>query len=116
MFKNKYLKQLQEIQAQIKTCTANINNLKPPAPSSVAVERDMLGWLDAIVYGHDPSIGSILENNRRSSRDDTLDYMRKLGEYLINTADYCKADRTYKAELAWLRTEERRLKDKLGID
>ena len=116
MFNNKYLKQLQDIQAQIRTCTANINNSKPPAPDSIKIEADMLRWLQSLVYGNDPFVEDLVQSYCLRFKDETLDYLHKLGEYFINISDCCKAEQKYKAELMQLQKEERHLKEKLGID
>lgn len=116
MFKNKYLKQLQEVQVQIRTCKASLSNLKPPSPDSLNITKEMKHWFELLFYQHDPSMSSLIGSLGNNFTGNTLDYMKKLGEFFVNTAEYYKAEEKYKAELMQLQKEEHHLKEKLGID
>ena len=116
MFKNKYLKQLQEVQAKIRSCKANLSSLKLPSPDSLDVTKEMKRWFELLFYQHDPAMSSLIDSLGDNFTGNTLDYMKQLGEFFVNTAEYYKAEQRYKAELTQLQTEECRLKNKLGID
>lgn len=110
------LKQLREVQSQIKNCTATIASLKVPTPTSVKIQSDMMRWISSLVCDDNPDISLILQASFYGLEDETLDYLHQLGEYFINVTDYYKAEKRYKAELTQLQTKERNLKAKLGID
>lgn len=116
MFKNKYLKRLKDVQDSIRNCKANIAASKPPFPCTCKVEADMLRWLQMLTYGNDPHIDDLVKSCGFEFKDETLDYLHKLGEYFINVADCSKAEKKYEAELIHLQAAERLLKEKLGID
>lgn len=116
MFKNKYLIQLQYVQGQIKKCKASTVKLKPPAPNSIEISKDMKRWFEMLFLQNDPSVSSLIESVGRSFNGNTLDYISKLGEYFSNFADYYRNEIKYKEELIQLQKEERLLKEKLGID
>ena len=116
MFKNKYLQSLQIVQARIATCKAMLASLKPPAPDSWEISIDMKRWLEVLFYQHDPSVSSLIEIVGNDFTGNTLDYMRQLGEYFTNFANYYRDKIKYDEELEQLQKEERILKDKLGID
>jgi hypothetical protein len=115
MFKNKYLKQLQDVQARIKNCKELINKLSPPEPDSFRVGCDIYSWLCAMLHTDEPQVASFYDVFFTGFDDSNCDYMRKLGEYLINFADYEKKKKEYTMEFERLHREERRLKEKLGI-
>lgn len=116
MFKNKYLKQLQDVQARIKNCTATITVLNPPEPDTVKIEMNVIDWLNSLISGIRPNVDPLCEYSFRGFRPGTTDYLEKLGNYLINVAKYEKEKEFYKKELMQLQNEERLLKEKLGID
>jgi hypothetical protein len=112
MFKNKYLKQLQDVQARIKNCKASIAKLDPPKPGMRKIESNVYYYLEALVRGWYPNIEMI----HPQYTDDTYDYLYQLGEYLMNIADYEIKQNQYNQELGQLQIEEGCLKRKLGID
>lgn len=114
MFKNKYLKQLQDVQAQIKNCKASIAKLNPPEPDSRKIENEILRWLERLMYGCRPDLAQLFSFS--GFKGETCDYLRELGEYFINIADYYLEMKRYETELAQLQIKERSLKEKLGID
>ena len=116
MFKNKYLKQLQEVQAKINTCKARITELNPPEPCSESVSRSMRRWLDSLSYCLHPSVESLQQAALGDDQIDTFKYIRQLGEYFVHIADYCYVSKSYQNELMWLQRQERNIKEKLGID
>lgn len=114
MFKNKHLKQLQDVQARIKNCKAFIANLKPPSPITLKTGKDVECWFKALFHQHDPAFRELFECYTLKS--EVIDYLQTLGEYLINAADYYQKEIEYKAELEQLQKEERGIKSKLGIE
>lgn len=114
MFENKYLKQLQDVQVQIKGCKATIAELKPPSPDTLRIGMDIKGWLDALFRQHEPAIQDLIGG--RKLNKESLDYLHKLGEYFIKVADYARAEQKCRTELELLRSREKSLKEKLGID
>lgn len=116
MFKNKYLKQLQNIQAQIKKCKASIAELNPPQPDSREISRNLYHWLSSLFYKNDLGAELLYDEKYIKFDGPACDYLHKLGEYFMNTADYYNARMKYDAELNSLRQKECLLKEKLGID
>lgn len=116
MFKNKYLKQLQDIQAQIRNCKASIEKLTPPAPCTFKIGHHLVYWIEAIFLDRKPNISELCQNEFRGRENETYDYLHELGEYFINIADYEKKKKQYDKELQQLQIEEGCLKRKLGID
>ena len=116
MFKTRYLKQLKSVQTRIKTCKAAIAKLNPPQPDSFQISKNLYHWLTKLYYGGQPDATLLYDSRFVGLKDETCDYLHKLGEYFINSADYYKETRRYEEELARLKEEERILKDKLGID
>jgi prefoldin subunit 5 len=116
VFKNKYLKQLQGVQAQIKNCKASIAKLNPPKPDSHKIENEILCLLEKLMYGCHTDLAQLFEVRFSRLKGETCDYLRELGEYFINIADYDQEMKRYETELAQLQKEERRLKEKLGIE
>ena len=111
MFKCAYLKQLHNVQARMITCRAAIDTLSPPEPKDIKIVSNMRRYLDSIIYGLHPNLKAYFKDNE----NETLDYLRQLGEYFINVADYEKNRKAYNSELHQLLAEERALKKKLGI-
>lgn len=111
MFKNKYLKQLQDVQVRIRDCKIAIANLDAPEPRAIAIGIAVRKYIDSLTLRLKPDISKffMVEN-------EVYDYLRQLGEYFINIADYEKNKKTYTAELEQLQKEEHILKEKLGID
>lgn len=116
MFKTKYLKQLQNVQSSIKNCKASLTQLNPPQPDSHQMSKNMYQWLSELFWRNNPDTSLLFEPGFAVLEDDACDYLHKLGEYFINSADYYKNMRRFKEELSRLQKEERLLKDKLGID
>lgn len=116
MFKTRCLKQLRSVQSRIKTCKASLAKLNPPQPDSFQISKNMFHWLSSLFFRNHPDAALLYDPRFASLEDDACDYLHKLGEYFINSADYYKEMRKYKEELAQLQEEERLLKDKLGID
>ena len=114
MFKQKYLKQLQDVQTLIKGCKATRANLKPPSPPKFSIGKEIDGWFHALFRQYDPAMKDLIESC--ILKDESIYYLRKLGEYFVNVAFYYEEETKYKEELERLQDEERRLKDKLGID
>ena len=112
MFKNKYLKQLKDVQAHIKNCKMSIAALDPPEPLFITVECNVRNFIDALTYRLHPDPQKLF----RRFEDETYDYLHQLGEYFINIADYEKKKKQYNKELERLQIEEGCLKRKLGID
>lgn len=114
MFENKYIKQLQDVQAQIRNCKATMAELKPPSPTTFKISKEVRGWFEALFYQQDPMVEDLIDNYKL--QNESLDYLHKLGEYFVNVADYQTSKRKYKIELEKLQIKERCLKDKLGIN
>lgn len=112
MFKNRYLKQLKDVQVRIKNCKAAIAALDPPEPLSIKVGRNVRAFIDALTYRLHPDLQKVFG----TFEDETYDYLHQLGEYFINIADYEKKKKQYNQELGQLQIEEGCLKRKLGID
>ena len=112
MFKNKYLTQLRDVQAQIKNLKDSIDALNPPEPNSIKVGNNIRVFVDALTYKLHPDIQKIF----RGYDNETYDYLYKLGEYFMNVADCEKKRKRYNEELKQLRIEECNLKVKLGIE
>lgn len=116
MFKNKYLKQLQDVQTRIKDCKASLTNLNPPTPDSFNLGYDLYCWLGALLHGCKPNIDELFQMEFTEYEDAQCDYLHKLGEYFMNISDYYKSKKEYEIEFARLLKEEHLLKEKLGID
>lgn len=112
MFKNKYLKQLKDVQARIKNCKAAIAELEPPIPFTTQIGHNIRGYIDSLTLKLHPDIRLAFRN----WDDETYDYLYKLGEYFMNVADYEKKQKQYNQELGQFQAEENHLKRKLGID
>ena len=116
MFKNKYLKQLRDVQMQIKDCKDSIAKLAPPAPGSFKMGHHLSYWFEALFYGANPNVSELFRMQFKGFENETCAYLRSLGEYFVNIADYHKNQRIYTIELERLLKEERCLKEKLGIN
>lgn len=116
MFKTRYLKQLRSVQSSIKTCKASLAKLNPPQPDSYEMSNNMYQWISELFWRNKPDTSLLFEPGFAVLEDDACEYLHKLGEYFINSADYYKEMRKYKKELVQLQEEERLLTDKLGID
>lgn len=115
MFKYKYLNQLRNTQARIKTCKENIANIQPPPPYNCPIGKDVKDWFTALFWGQRPSLAGLVETSH-TLKHESLDYLRTLGKYMVNVADYYQLEQKYKAEIEQLQKEERLLKEKLDID
>ena len=116
MFKNKYLKQLQEVQALIKTNKANLAKLE-----MLELEYDVPhsmpdAFFNALCCGQSVDIRSVSRYQWKEKKEKFYKYLHDLGEYLINFTDYCAEEEMYNAELIKLQEKERSLKAKLGIE
>ena len=116
MFKDKYLKQLQEVQRRIKNCKRDLQKLEPPVPDSLKVEQDMLLWFQLLFSGCQPDLQFMLDETFSGPDNKTLSYAYVLGRYFLNVAHYYTDKQKLEEYLKALRTEERHLKEKLGID
>lgn len=114
--KKKTLKQLQDVQAQIKNCKSSIEALKPPTPESMKVKSQMWHWLETLALGHRLEVDEVFMGRSANLNNDTLDYIHKLGEYFVNIAEWQKSSRKLHGELECLQVKERALKNQLGID
>lgn len=117
MFENKYLRQLQVVQLQIKYCTANRSELNPPKPDLFSARYDICRWFEALMNECDPKTAkSHLLKFARCTGSEPYDYLNKLGQYFIDISHYYKETEKYDEELRQLKIKERKLKDKLGIN
>ena len=118
MFKRdkKTLKQLRDVQTQIKNCKSSIEALKTPTPGSMKVESQMWRWLETLALGYRLEVDELFMNRSTNINNDTLDYIHKLGEYFVNIAEWQKSSRKLHGELECLQVKERALKNQLGID
>ena len=116
MFKNKYLKQLQCVQEDIRTCGENIYNLLPPKPVNEKIHSKIM-WtiLDRNIFDVENFFASVLSCAKKKNKDEVVEYLRTLGEYFVQISDVYFAEQKYKSELEQLLQEELRLKNKLGI-
>ena len=114
MFK-KYLKQLQEVQALIKTNKANLAKLEMPEIRESGLHRLTNPLFTALSLGCSADINQIASGALEEDKKKFYKYLHDLGEYFINFTDYCADTATYQAELRKLEAKERDLKAKLGI-
>lgn len=115
MFKRKYLKQLQDVQARITACKLYLIDLEPPEPNSIHMSMNMRHWLDSLTSRLSPGVDKLLSMTHDDVEEDTYKYIHQLGEFFINISDYYLENKKYTDELQQLQKEERVLKDKLGI-
>ena len=113
MFKNKHLMQLRKTQFLIKHYKECIEKLKSPVPDQDLLKTKMQVYdiFQAMALGHSFTSGEILELS-----DASIEYISRLGLYLMNVADYADTMHVHKKELERLKKEERNLKEKLGIE
>ena len=116
MFKNKYLKQLQDVQCRIKHCQRDLQKLEPPVPDSLKVEQDMLRWFQLLFSGCHPDLQFMLDKTFSGPDNKTRSYASELGFYFLHITRYYKEKQQLEKYLNGLQNEERRLKEKLGID
>ena len=114
MFKNKYLTQLQVVQAQIKNCNASIAKLRAPT-TNYPMAHQLSSHLAAIMNGSE-NIESVMQSTHLAKNQDAFDYLEELGNYFINIAKYQKEKYLYEEELKNLKCRERELKEILGIE
>lgn len=115
MFQNKYLKQLQEVQAQIINCNENIEKLYVPTFSSNIEYKNISYLFDHLRYGGNNMDVDRFLGGVSGDKEVIYNYLRELGEYFINIVDYQNANERYHEELRQLREKECQLKNKLGI-
>ena len=116
MFKRKYLKRLQDVQARIRTCKAYIAESSPPKPDSLEISINMHRWLNTLSNCMRPSVDQLLPMEYLNAEADTYKYIHQVGEFFINISDYYQEQKKYTEELRQLQIEERLLKEKLNID
>lgn len=116
MFKNKYLKQLQDIQAQIKNCKANLAELKMPEPSCDMKTGHLYKFFEVLSVGMTPNVHSLLTTMYHEDAERFCKHLNSLGEYFLNISDYYAKEEAYQSELYKLKSKERSLKEKLGIE
>lgn len=116
MFKNKYLKQLQDIQAQIKNCKANLAELKMPEPSFYIKTGHLYEFFCQLSVGITPNVHAFLTTMHNEDAERFCKYLDSLGEYFLNISDYYAKEEVYQSELSKLKSKERNLKEKLGIE
>ena len=114
MFKNKYLTQLQIIQAQIKNCKASIAKLKAPT-TSYPLAHQLSAYLMRIMDGT-ADVEKVMQSTHLSKNKDAFNYLEELGTYFVNIAKYKKEQQLYEEELNSLKRRERELKEILGIE
>lgn len=115
MFKNKHLKQLQEVQTKIRQCEEEIKQLNPPVPDEYCVEFNARYLLQAILSGDERHMKLYQETKYLKYEEETYEYIHKLGQYLIDIAAHRQKKREYEDELKQLKHEESRMKAQLGI-
>ena len=113
MNNNKILKQLQDVQARIRSCKSCLDRLKPPAPQSWSTRQDMRRWLESLFMDCDPAVEWMFEDGFKG---ETIIYANRLGHYLTNISYYYKEKEEYEAKIVTLKKEEAELKSKLGIE
>lgn len=111
MFENKDIKQLRKVQSRIKELKASIKKLNSPELDDYMTNRAICSVLGPMLYGKSLSPSEFLELS-----DASIEYIQKLGQYLANMAEYADTNKVYEKEIKRLQKEERRLKDKLGIE
>ena len=111
MFKNKHLEQLRKTQLLIKHYKECTEKLKSPVPNSFDAKMQVYDIFKAMAFGHSFTSGEILELS-----DESIEYISRLGLYLMNIADYADTMSVHERELKRLEKEERSLKEKLGIE
>lgn len=111
MFKNRDLKQLRKVQLAIRLHKADMEKLNSPKMDSFGSKIKLYDVLRPLFYGRSLSPDEFLELN-----DESLEYLQQIGRYLMNIADYVDTKKVYDKELKRLLKEERRLKEKLGIE
>jgi hypothetical protein len=110
------LKQLKNIQSQIKSCKETIALLEPPAPESLNDQKNMICWLRELSQGNNPTVERASDGLILAHQYYSLDYLTKLGNYFINIAKYEKEKYVCSALLKQFLEQERYLKNQLGID
>jgi hypothetical protein len=116
MFNKICLKRLQEVQARIKDCKTRIKELDPPEPKNFKIGSNVCQWINSLTNRTKPSVDLLYHCSDHEEKVATNDYLRQLGEYFINIADYNSKKDKYQLELALLLREEIDLKEKLGIE
>jgi hypothetical protein len=115
MFKNKLLKQLQEVQAKIRKCEEAINQLNMPVPVESCVQFNSYSLLHAIISGDSRDMDKYQLTKSRKYEDETYEYLQKLGQYLIDIVAHRQQQFELNDELKQLKHEEKYLKTQLGI-
>ena len=114
MFTKKYLKQLQGVQLKIKNCKESISKLSAPTPSG-RVQGKLYCVFEQLAYTSNLDINYLVQSIGGNSKEELYQYLREIGNYLVDIADSHKLLKQYEDELAQLRDEEHKLKSKLGI-
>lgn len=119
MRENKYLRTLRKIQTQIKDKEIYVNQLKSPVYNngSVLDVREFADNFARVANGMmSPEEFAVRSaSNSHLSKPEVLEYLDKLGRYLIVFADYENKATVVIEELDKLRAEERKIKQQLQI-
>lgn len=119
MFKKRFLKELQDVQARIRECKALIKELDPPDPKTPQIGYYTRQWIETLTNGAKPSVDNLCDTINYSiemNPMDIYDYLHQIGEFFINVADYNIKQEKYRRELKLLSQEEAELKQLLGIE
>ncbi len=91
MFKKRFLKELQDVQARIRECKVRIKELDPPEPKTYRIGYCTHQWIEALTNGMKPSVDNLCDTINYSIEMDPMDiydYLHQIGEFFINVADY----------------------------
>jgi hypothetical protein len=119
MFKKRFLKELQDVQYRIRECKAQIKELDPPQPKTLQIGYLTYQWIQALTNNSKPTVDDLCKTRSYSieiNPIDIHDYLRQIGEFFINVADYHTAQEEYQRELKLLLKKEVELKELLGIE
>ena len=114
MFEKRLLKELKDVQENIKICEDNIANLDPPKADNYRIRANIRKWIESSADGLNPKINTLFHGYPEDEAA-TYEYLRKLGEFLINMADYNNKRQKYDMRLCALKLTEKDLKERLGI-
>lgn len=115
MFEKRLLKELKDVQENIKICEDNIANLNPPKADNYRIRANIRKWIGSSADGLNPKINTLFDGYPEDEAA-TYEYLRKLGEFLINMADYNNKRQKYDMRLCALKLTEKDLKERLGIE
>lgn len=127
-YQNKTLKELHDVQEQIKQLIEEKNKVSIIPPRPVDIQRrygrfsyyglmyrdsniEMLASdLARVIYGTQ-SVEQLLTN-----LGEQKDYLKELGQFLINFADYAELNQNYDKQISELVKKQRELKQQLNIE